>query len=243
MNENSELDAHRVRSISAIIRDGYLLYTSNFKRIFRASWLIAIVYALAFAWVMRSTVYDLIPMFIAMFSMPQADPSSFAVQWLLYELSSSAFEVMVVILAACGIKACYEHYTTGEIVRTKHWWGTFPMKTFFKLIIPAICWWFRNWRRWGFLIGTFILVNIVAGIITIICCLPTFIISLANIKAYIGAMQGDPLGMPDYLPTMSFVAFAIAGFIQAFVHLWVVFPFYYVIATIKQKEINKKKFL
>ena len=56
MNENSELNAHRVRSIRAIIRDGYLLYTNNFKKIFRATWLIAIVYALAFAWVLNNVI-------------------------------------------------------------------------------------------------------------------------------------------------------------------------------------------
>jgi hypothetical protein len=153
------------------------------------------------------------------------------------------FEIVAIIFASCGFKACYEHYTTGEIVRTKHWWGTFPMKTFFKLIIPAICWFFRNWRHWGFLIGMMILVDILIYVITIFCGLPGSIMMLANIKAYTGAMMGDPLGMPDYLSTMSFVAFTIAGFIQAYVHLWSVFPFYYTITTVKQKEINKKKYL
>ena len=73
--------------------------------------------------------------------------------------------------------------------------------------------------------------------------MPGVIITIANVKAYIGALEGDPLGMPDYLPTLSFIAFTIAGFIQAFVHLWSVFPLYYTIDTIKQKEINKKKYL
>ena len=70
MNENSELDAHRVRSIRAIIRDGYLLYTNNFKRIFRASWIIAIVYALAFAWVLNCSI-DFIPLYAVIFSGPR----------------------------------------------------------------------------------------------------------------------------------------------------------------------------
>jgi hypothetical protein len=117
------------------------------------------------------------------------------------------------------------------------------MKTFFKLIIPAICWFFRNWRHWGFLIGTLILVFIIMTAATLLCCMPGVIITIANVKAYIGALEGDPLGMPDYLPTLSFIAFTIAGFIQAFVHLWSVFPLYYTIDTIKQKEINKKKYL
>jgi hypothetical protein len=242
MNENTELDAHRVRSIRAIIRDGYLLYTNNFKRIFRASWIIAIVYALAFAWVLNCSI-DFIPLYAVIFSGAQADPAAVTVQGALYMLSSTLFQVLVIILASCGFKACYEHYTTGEVVRTKHWWGTFPMKTFFKLIIPAIIWFFRNWRHWGLLIGTMILANIIIAAITLVCCMPAAIIALANIKAYIGVMQGDPLGMPDYLPTLSFIAFTIGGFIQAFVHLWSVFPFYYAITTIKQKEINKKKYL
>jgi hypothetical protein len=242
MNENSELDAHRVRSISAIIRDGYLLYSNNFKRMFRASWLIAIVYALAFAWMMSYLVNDIIPLSVAIQS-NMTDPTSLGIQYLLFLGIMQIFEIVAIIFASCGFKACYEHYTTGEIVRTKHWWGTFPMKTFFKLIIPAICWFFRNWRHWGFLIGMMILVDILIYVITIFCGLPGSIMMLANIKAYTGAMMGDPLGMPDYLSTMSFVAFTIAGFIQAYVHLWSVFPFYYTITTVKQKEINKKKYL
>ena len=242
MNENSELDAHRVRSISAIIRDGYLLYSNNFKRMFRASWLIAIVYALTFAWMMSYLVNDIIPLSVAIQS-NMTDPTSLGIQYLLFLGIMQIFEIVAIIFASCGFKACYEHYTTGEIVRTKHWWGTFPMKTFFKLIIPAICWFFRNWRHWGFLIGMMILVDILIYVITIFCGLPSSIMMLANIKAYTGAMMGDPLGMPDYLSTMSFVAFTIAGFIQAYVHLWSVFPFYYTITTVKQKEINKKKYL
>ncbi len=242
MNENSELDAHRVRSISAIIRDGYLLYSNNFKRMFRASWLIAIVYALTFAWMMSYLVNDIIPLSVAIQS-NMTDPTSLGIQYLLFLGIMQIFEIVAIIFASCGFKACYEHYTTGEIVRTKHWWGTFPMKTFFKLIIPAICWFFRNWRHWGFLIGMMILVDILIYVITIFCGLPGSIMMLANIKAYTGAMMGDPLGMPDYLSTMSFVAFTIAGFIQAYVHLWSVFPFYYTITTVKQKEINKKKYL
>ena len=242
MNENSELDAHRVRSISAIIRDGYLLYSNNFKRMFRASWLIAIVYALTFAWMMSYLVNDIIPLSVAIQS-NMTDPTSLGIQYLLFLGIMQIFEIVAIIFASCGFKACYEHYTTGEIVRTKHWWGTFPMKTFFKLIIPAICWFFRNWRHWGFLIGMMILVDILIYVITIFCGLPGSIMMLANIKAYTGAMMGDPLGMPDYLSTMSFAAFTIAGFIQAYVHLWSVFPFYYTITTVKQKEINKKKYL
>ena len=242
MNENSELNAHRVRSIRAIVRDGYLLYTNNFKKIFRAAWLIAIVYALAFAWALNNVI-SLIPTYIVAFSGGYVDPVSMTVNSMLYIISSLLFDIMIVILASCGFKACYEHYTTGEIVRTKHWWGTFPMKTFFKLIIPAICWFFRNWRHWGFLIGTLILVFIIMIAATLLCCMPGVIITIANVKAYIGALEGDPLGMPDYLPTLSFIAFTIAGFIQAFVHLWSVFPLYYTIDTIKQKEINKKKYL
>ena len=149
MNENSELNAHRVRSIRAIVRDGYLLYTNNFKKIFRAVWLIAIVYALAFAWALNNVI-SLIPTYIVAFSGGYVDPVSMTVNSMLYIISSLLFDIMIVILASCGFKACYEHYITGEIIRTRHWWGTFPMKTFFKLIIPAICWFFRNWRHWGF---------------------------------------------------------------------------------------------
>ena len=63
---------------------------------------------------------------------------------------------------------------------------------------------------------------------------------IANIKAYTGAAMGDPLGMPDYLPTLTFIAFTIAGFVQAYVHLVTLFPFYYAYGSIETLIKEKK---
>ena len=60
-------------------------------------------------------------------------------------------------------------------------------------------------------------------------------------KAYAGMFMGDELGMPDYLPTLTFVAFTIAGFIQAYVHLITVFPFYYAYGSIDTLEKERKR--
>ena len=53
--------------------------------------------------------------------------------------------------------------------------------------------------------------------------------------------MGDPLGMPDYLPLMTFIAFFVAGFVQAYVHLASIFPFYYAFGMAKTIETERNK--
>ena len=65
--------------------------------------------------------------------------------------------------------------------------------------------------------------------------------AIANIKAYTGAAMGDPLGMPDYLPRMTFAAFFIAGFVQAYVHLASIFPLYYAFGSANTIELERNK--
>ena len=152
------------------------------------------------------------------------------------------------LLAAVAIKACDDHRTTDAIQRPDHWWGVLPTKTVPCLLRPlrsksyADTTFFKGLRYFGLLFATLLLTGIITSLLTFFCELPGFIIGTANIKAYTGAAMGDPLGMPDYLNTLTFVAFTIAGFIQAYVHLVTIFPLYYACGTIAQREQLKKKF-
>jgi len=60
MEKTEELLLQKTRSIPAVIRDGYRLYTGNFKRLFRASWIAALIYALCFAMMMSTIINDML---------------------------------------------------------------------------------------------------------------------------------------------------------------------------------------
>jgi hypothetical protein len=249
MNATNDLSLHHVRSVGAVIRDGYLLYTSNFKRIFRGSWPYALLYALAFAWMTSRIIYDVLPL-IVMSHYPSLEVRWTATtgDWILEAVYCLAFVIAALLLAACAVKVCDEHRTTDAIQRPAHWWGLMPNHTIPCLLRPlrskqyAQCSFFRGLSYFGLLFATVLLTGIITSLLTFFCELPGIIIGVANIKAYAGAAMGDPLGLPDYLNTLTFVAFTIAGFIQAYVHLVTIFPLYYACGTVAQREQLKKKF-
>ena len=109
------------------------------------------------------------------------------------------------------------------------------------MLWKSIRWFFTTGLRYiGTLFVTLLITTIITALITLFCELPAFIIGTANIQAYMGAAMGDPLGMPDYRPTLTFIAFTIAGFVQAYVHLVTLFPFYYAYGSIETLIKEKK---
>lgn len=228
MEKNNDLQLLRPRSIAAVVRDGYRLYMGNFRRIFRTSWLMALLYALAFAWLMSNMAYYIIPLHVV---------------GLWHIVSLAAFVISALLLASYALAACREHRQTGSISRCRHWWGTWPCLKALVLLLKGVRWFFTaGLRRFGLLFATLLVTAIITLLLTFFCELPGIIIGTANVKAYAGMFMGDELGMPDYLPTLTFVAFTIAGFIQAYVHLTTIFPFYYAYGTIEHQRQERKHF-
>ena len=46
MEKNQDLTLMKPRSYRSVLADGYRLYNENFRKLFKASWILAIVYAL-----------------------------------------------------------------------------------------------------------------------------------------------------------------------------------------------------
>lgn len=243
MEKNEDLRLQKTRSSRAIIGDGYQLYTSNFKRLFRASWPMAVIYALAFALMTSRVIYDVLPLVTIL-----ATNGTLSSQWTeiptacpLCMLSILLFLISALLLASCGFWAFRNHKATSDIPRAPHWWGVWPGKWFPGMLWKSIRWLFTTGLRYiGTLFVTLLITTIITALLTLFCELPAFIIGTANIKAYMGAAMGDPLGMPDYLPTLTFIAFTIAGFVQAYVHLVTLFPFYYAYGSIETLIKEKK---
>ena len=96
-------------------------------------------------------------------------------------------------------------------------------------------------RRWGYLFGVLLVTMIITLLALVITTLPSLVLALANVKAQTGTLVGDPLGMPDYMTSMSFFVFLLAGFIQCYVVLLLHFPVYYMTGSIEKQEIEKNE--
>ena len=232
----------KTRSIASIFFDAYQLYTENFKQLFRASWPIAIIYALAFALATFLFISDLLPLAVSLPALTAANIGDIIVASILTLAAQLLFILAALLLASTAFWACREHKATGSIPRPAHWWGVWPGLWYVKLLWKSVCFLFRpGLRHFGTLFATFCIFLLFTAVLTLLCELPAFIIGIANIKAYAGAAAGDPLGMPDYMGTLTFAAFVIAGFIQAYVHLLTVFPLYYAYASIDTLEKERKR--
>lgn len=232
----------KTRSIASIFFDAYQLYTENFKQLFRASWPIAIIYALAFALATFLFISDLLPLAVSLPALTAANIGDIIVASILTLAAQLLFILAALLLASTAFWACREHKATGSIPRPAHWWGVWPGLWYVKLLWKSVCFLFRHGlRHFGTLFATFCIFLLFTAVLTLLCELPAFIIGIANIKAYAGAAAGDPLGMPDYMGTLTFAAFVIAGFIQAYVHLLTVFPLYYAYASIDTLEKERKR--
>lgn len=142
MEKESDLNLLHPRSMAAVIRDGYRLYMSSFKKLFRSSWIVAIVYAVAFALMMGNMVNNVVPMqtVIKAFGSQaiMANPS-YASTPLMTVLTTVLFVLAAMLLAAQGFCAFGEHIENGVISRTQKWYGRFCLRQFVKML-PVVFW-------------------------------------------------------------------------------------------------------
>lgn len=200
--EKKEIEI-KLRSSQACIREGYQLYTGNFRKIFRATWWVAIVFAVL-----------------------QAGASALPV------LISPALLLPALVL---GIVAVVIWLIAANWRMKKR-----------QLLKPLRPLAFSSWFRHGgkVFIVTIVCITIVA-ILTLLTALPTVILMAANWQSQIGMLNGDPSGMPNHVRWLSLGVFVIAGFIQAYVWLTMVMPFYLMKGTMgiqdkEKEEFNKK---
>lgn len=310
MENKQDLKLLRPRSMAAVVSDGYRLYMSTFRSLFRSSWPVAIVYAFTFALFMGNIVNIVIPMQVTIQSAGQAAlPPAFFLSVgavLLYVFA-------VPLLAAQAVSIFREHSTTGDVSRPKHWFGRLCLNPFLRLLVvgvwmillsvvihlfftflvaallslgivgslwrsvasmgllaillfivialciplyytvtrvvlaegkvrfgPPVVGYGRGMRHWGLLFATVLVVYIFTGLLTLVCELPAVIMAGANALAYVGLAKGDPLGLPEGIVPLTYCVFFVAGFIQAYVHLSMLYPIYYAYGSIEQQEAERK---
>lgn len=310
MEITDKLLLQKTRSIPAVISDGYRLYTGNFKRLFRASWIVALIYALCFAFMMNTLINDVLAIIVltTTYGTQVLTFKEYTPDFIKAGISVLLFVVAMLALASYAFGASANHQNTGQINRPVHWWGTFHVKPFQRLLVasgwmmlillvvaagfggiiygvmsagivdslwksiativlliilismagaallplaypivrfvvngnftwrPPFSGYSTGLRHWNLLFVTLIVTAIITSLLTLICELPAFVIGTANAKAYAGSAMGDPLGLPENMELIAFAAFFIAGFVQAYVHLYSIFPLYYAYGSIEQQQ-------
>ena len=113
----------KTRSIASIFFDAYQLYTENFKQLFRASWPIAVIYALVFALATFLFISDLLPIAVSLPAFSDINWGALFVASCLTLAAQFLFILAALLLASTAFWACRSHKATGSVPRPAHWWG------------------------------------------------------------------------------------------------------------------------
>ena len=113
-----------------------------------------------------------------------------------------------------------------------------PKTHFLQMAGPAYV---VGMRHVGSIFLVTLVVLIITALLTLVVQLPANILYIANLQSQIGALQGDPLGVPDYMGRLNFVVFALMGFLQGYIHLSTLFPYYFLYGSIEKQEEERRQ--
>lgn len=113
-----------------------------------------------------------------------------------------------------------------------------PKCRFLSLVAPSYN---TGMRHLGSIFIVTLVVAIFTSILTLVALLPANILYIANLQSQMGTLQGDPAGMPENLSTLNFVVFALMGFIQGYVYLSTIFPYYFLFGSIEKQEEERRE--
>lgn len=212
-----------MRSIQAVLTDGWRLYAQNFWRLLRASWLQAVVYALLLGFSMTYFFTSLLPRLMAHVSpMPEA---------IVWGVSVVVFLVGAYVFAAAGgLAPLKQHWQTGAIAQPRRWWGCWPWRLMLHGLkaLPAMLIQMFKGKQLGKLIVVLLFMLLLVLVATVFFQMPAIILAAANIEGQASLAAGDMADLPDHLWLLNFATFSICGLLQAFIHLATLFPIYYI---------------
>lgn len=310
MENQTEGILMKSRSASACIKEGYRLYTGNFKKILKVSWHITLFYAIIFSTLCTISIIHLPRLSVQIFLNASHSEGTIGTHTAII-----IFFIALIVIGglleigsySCVISILRQHLSTNTI--------TLPAKRFFFdyrtakrtlfavlaniiialpiIAISILCLLFPlrsainapgehvtvlifaalifmaallallpiyfvtikyifleetsfwqllasnysvGMRHFGFIFIILLVSAIIVGIAEYILTNPAFILSVANYQANIGVLYNDPLGMPEYITYISALVFFIAGFIQIYIRMSVLFTAYYMYGSIEMQE-------
>lgn len=139
MEQKNELQLFRMRSNRGAIADGYRLFLSNFRPLLRATWIVAVVYALITA-IFTKCYITLLPQLLIMRMQRLA---TYDMGWLIGAMTPFLVTFFLLMLASVallggGFAAFREHAVSNNISRPAHWYGSMEIKTVLRLLLVLL---------------------------------------------------------------------------------------------------------
>lgn len=213
-------DLYKTRSVTACMKASYDTISSNILSIIKKTWWATIPFSVLAALVL----FFLLPN-KPLHDWGQANPwASFILQTVVYAL----FVVFAFVVSAAK-------------------WGWLNGKKFSQNIAPRSIGKFlltiikNGFRHFGGYFKTCFLSGIIIAIITVVVCLPAIILIVAQLYSQLGALEGDPLGVPGYFTFLLLFVFTAVSFILCHVIAWLQITCVYQYGSYKQQEEEKKQ--
>lgn len=113
-----------------------------------------------------------------------------------------------------------------------------------KYLMEAPCSYWKTLSRsyasglshWGMLFLVFFVSMLLIQLVSFVVMLPSHILSFANQQAHQGLLFGDPLGMPSYITSLTFITVTLCCFIQFYVSQVLLVHNYYIYGSIEARE-------
>ena len=230
----------KARSYRGITASALRLFTASFRKIFKATWLFALIYSLIVSVLGTLLTTMLLPVMLQIVALPQY-------KWLIAQEHLRliiAFLVIFVIglmvfLIVCGIVAgkLKEHQDTNLMTTPLRWFAKPIILRPFRSMLKAAG------RHWLLTIGILLVGLVVVVPICLFACLPAIILTVAAIQAHIGTLMGDPFGMPTYIDCLAAGTWFLAAFLQVYILMSLLFVGYYAYgsAETQKKEREQQK--
>jgi len=141
MEQKNEMQLFRLRSSRGAIADGYRLFLSSFRPLLRATWIVAVVYALAAAAFTKSYIAMMPQLLIMKMQHLTADTAALTQLGMnmLPMMAASLFIILTTVaLTGCGFTAFKEHASSETISRPAHWYGRFEVKTWLRVFLMML---------------------------------------------------------------------------------------------------------
>lgn len=302
----SSTEVRLPRNAGSCIVTGFFLYADNFRRIFRLSWIPAVVYSILFAFLGSLCVEKLPRIVVYALQYGTLEGADYVLPLVLIALLFVLGGFVEVVFYSCGI------YFLGPKEKMLRWFEI-NLRTAIRCILAALWWvlftiipniilavlfdqklrfalldpWNHKMlfsltalfiiivavallpmvhitmvylmngktkmvrliktnyvmcmRRLPFILSVCLVNLLVIAIFGFIIQQPAIILLAANLFANIGTLYGDPLGMPHYISWLTFAVFFLAGFLQAYIRMSVVFTTYYMYGSIEAREEERRK--
>jgi hypothetical protein len=95
--------------------------------------------------------------------------------------------------------------------------------------------------HWGLLFLVFFLTTLFILLTGLVVMLPAHILFLANYRAQMGVLIGDPLGMPSYMTALTFCTFVLCSMLYFYVCLPLLLNGYYIYGSIEAETKEHEK--